>query len=408
MDGSDERAVAWLEKFQEKEYAKLRLPLPTVRSVEEVLNSLGANPFGIDREAAAKTLEELLLLGSAAPGSRYDDPLFRGLLHHVGRDLESCVAPSLNFRTPIIGYSPLSRPNAMVAFHKPSGRHVIIFQRGQFLFFNRAIAALVHACPIRPRLADAQLEDLRSSQRWTVDNIDRFYQAVPWLLEALLEAMLREPGQARVITQSVCGSDRLGIEPTTDEYEMAYALHECLTAFVLGHEYAHIVENSRVREGGWFGAVGDLSEDETIEFLRNMMSEMAADDLGVGLSLKRNMGRNFGIENSYLGITLFFDLMRFLDRCIGVLRDGQIPEETGIDSLTHPPLLTRREEAEECIARHRGDGPELERGRAVAASFRELLFGFWLLVKPLFEQWHGRNLGGELAPEHRMQVRPSL
>jgi hypothetical protein len=34
---------------------------------------------------------------------------------------------------------------AKVAFHKASGRHVIIFQRGQFLFFNRAIAALVHA-----------------------------------------------------------------------------------------------------------------------------------------------------------------------------------------------------------------------------------------------------------------------
>jgi hypothetical protein len=406
MDVADERAVSWLERFQEKEYARLGLPLPTVSSVEELLDGFGdATPFGVDKATVAKTLQGLLLRGDAAPGSRYDDALFHGLLHHIGRDSESCVDPSLDFKLPIFGSLPLSGPNAKVAFHKPSGRHVVIFQRGQFRFFSRAIAALVHASPIRPRFADAQLEDLRFSRRWA--KIERFYQAMPWLLEAILGVMLSEPGHARVITESVCGPDGLDLKPTRDEYEMAYGLHECLTAFVLGHEYGHIVENRRVRQGGSFGTVGKLSEEETFELLRNIMSEMAADDLGVGLSLKRNMGRKFGIENSYLGITLFFDLMWFLDCCLGVFRDGHIPEGTSIDSLTHPPLLTRRENAEKCIARHHREGLELERGRAVAASFQMLLLGFWSLVKPQFEEWHRRNLGSELAPEFRTPIRPS-
>jgi hypothetical protein len=412
MDAVDKQAVASLERFQEKRYAMLGLPLPTVSSVEEMLGGFGdATPFGVDKATVAKTLEGLLLRGDAAPGSRYDDALFRGLLHNIGRDLESCVEPSLNFKLPIFGSSPLSGPNAMRAFHKASGRHIVIFQRGQFLFFNRAIAALVHACPIRPRLADAALEDLQFSQRWA--EIERFYEALPWLLEAVLGVMLGKPAHARVITETVCGADRLDIEPTRDEYEMAYALHECLTAFVLGHEYGHIVENLRVREGGAFGTVGSLSEEGTLKFLQNMMSEMAADDLGIGLSLKRNMGRKFGIENSYLGITLFFDLVWFLDCCIGVLRDGQVPEGTGIDSLTtdpptHPPLLTRREAAEKCIARRSGQTADLERGSAVAGSFQMLLLGFWSLVKPQFEEWHRRNLGGELAPEFRSPLQPAL
>jgi hypothetical protein len=234
MDAADERAVAWLERFQEKEYAKLGLPLPQVPAVQEILDGLGdTTPFGVDKVTVASKLEGLLLRGDSAPGSRYDDALFRGLLHHIGRDLESCVEPSLNLKSPIFGSSPLSGPNAAVAFHKPSGRHVIIFQRGQFLFFYRAIAALVHICPIRPRLPDAPLEDLQFSQRWA--QIEKYHRALPWLLEAVLGVMLGRPSHARVITEAVYGSEGFEYEGARDEYEMAFALHECLAAFVLGH-----------------------------------------------------------------------------------------------------------------------------------------------------------------------------
>ncbi|NEH46120.1 hypothetical protein [Rhizobium leguminosarum] len=400
-------AVAWMENYQLHQYRRLGIE-PAIftgidetilnRSIEEISSSFGVKPESLRNE-----LNTTLKQGSASPGSRYDSPLFRGQLSEVAMGLERWLLKPLS-ASPLLGELPRASPNALVVFHRGSGRHIIFFQRGQQRFFARAMGALAHACSLRNPFGQYDVSKLRAVEDWSLpENI--YDRSFPWMLEAVLEAATGDGVSARAIVDEVCTPNRgthfrhyvLNVE----EKKIAYVLEDCVHAFVLGHEYGHIVGPDSYKALGHFGSLPELSEREFDDFLMSMVDEGFADEVGVGLSMRRNSVEGHGPEESYLGITLFFDLIDFLKNCVDVLKYGKIAGEDVLDSLTHPPSSTRRKAAEAVIARTNGSPLDTERGAAIAASFRELISYFWILAKPLFEQWHSRGLSDELAPEYR-------
>ena len=402
MDPDEALAVAFLEKFQTKQYAKLGLPLPQVDSEfdETSIENLGF-PTGVDTAAFLDAARFAHSAGSLAPGSRYDAPAMRGYLTEIGREIRDFITPSLNVKQPIFGLSPLLSPNACVIDHKQSGRHIIVFQRGLVPYFMEAIIALVRASPFENGFRDCPLEHLIFSEHWLP--IERMNRAVPALLLAVLNGMTGRPAECRAIVQNLYDPECLNYEPSAAQLDLAIKIQDSVSGFVLAHEYGHILAPMGLSIAGAFGKFEGFSEAETEEALRSYAEEAYADRIGTKLALARSASRRAGPECSYLGITLFFELSHLLDRCIALMRDGVIRGVDELDSLTHPPLITRKREAEEEIARMNGDPLDTERGKAISDAFASVIKLFWSTAKPLCEEWHRRNLVSDLLPEYRLR-----
>ena len=176
----------------------------------------GANILNLDANVFARNSSRILDAGKSALGSRYDEPLERGFMNALGDDLEKYIQPEVGFRKPLFGTSPLSSPNAMVFFHKPSKRHIIVFQRGLHNFFIQGILALIHGCPIRRRLASCSNEDLHFElEGCQKDNLNRAYA---WLLEATVASLTGDPLLARKMVEAVMGCELSVIPPASIEY----------------------------------------------------------------------------------------------------------------------------------------------------------------------------------------------
>lgn len=369
-DRAEVDAIAWLEEYQESAYRRLKLPMPAP-TMQPPQECYGVPP---------------------ARGSKYDDPDMRQAMFRTALEVEAGLSWKPD-APPIIGFLPFASPRAIYVDHKQSGRTILVFHRGQFEYFHRAISALIRVCPIRKRFSECTLEELSFSDAWC--DYDRYYDVMPTLVHALLGASLDVRLPVKEIVDSIFKQDRVALELDATELEMSIRLQDCLTAFVVGHEYGHSVE----RES--FVVMGHHGFDDPVAktILQNALSEGTADHVGIGLAYMRNrmMGRD--AEENHAGIMLFYVLALFLQDFVELFRDGRLTPDGSVDSPTHPPLRGRFRQAQKAIRQFEKDPSNLQRGEMLAASFFGVLSKFPVVLQPYIDNWREGGLYTQLAAE---------
>ncbi len=322
-DAETARAINALETFQLRQYQRLGLSVPKHIDADELDRHAQQFPNFLDH-SILPTLNKAIESGRGVPGSRFDDPLLRGYFHIVGTRLEKFVLPEVGLRTPIFGECPLLSPNAKVATSKIIGRPIIVVQRGLKPFLTQMIFALVHASPLRKKLTECSLEELRFTDRW--NNLSTHQVAYAWIVEALLIAILGQPGLARAIAKDMWGDLPSPFEVSPIECDIATELHEATFSFIIAHEYRQRLEQLSPWERISFGEIEGVPPPVLDQFFRNQASEIIADNTGIGLSLRRSAASGDGPEIAYLSIVLFFEIMLLFESCVRTFRDGLLPE----------------------------------------------------------------------------------
>jgi hypothetical protein len=108
--------------------------------------------------------------------------------------------------------------------------------------------------------------------------------------------------------------------------------------FVMGHEYAHVIQGHLSEEHVPHSGLGD-----DVEILPHQIGqEFEADILGLKLSIE-SMVRKHGVDASlaFFGVYLLFSAIELIDRAIDVLVPGLAPSSS--EHETHPPPDMRRE-----------------------------------------------------------------
>ncbi|MHC2842817.1 hypothetical protein [Bradyrhizobium diazoefficiens] len=397
-------AIAALEEFQVEQYRNLGIPLPEPVEQQLTPEQVQSVMPQFSHDQSRRVLEwigEGADVGQSVPGSRYDSPLERAFLHSIGRELEEVVPPDIVFPMPIYGMSPLWPPNAKVTVHLPSARPIIVVQRGLCAFFMQALRALVHASKIQRSLRECSDDELSYSLEW--ENTREFDQSLSWLTAATLSALTGRPGEANTIATTVHGNLGSSFDVPPIEFEVSTQLLNSVMGFVLAHEFGHAIETLNPSERVTFGSLKDqgISDEDFAEIMHNMWEEGAADYRGIILSVKRAALVGLGPELAYLGATLFLDLMLLLEECMHLLRDGHAPIPAAMVTLTHPPLLSRRDQVEDVISKINGNPRDTARGRLVAQSFSDLIARFRQYSHPVFLNFHHNGIPEFLLPEYR-------
>jgi hypothetical protein len=205
------------------------------------------------------------------------------------------------------------------------------------------------------------------------------------LADSIMEQYFKVPGEKF----SISLEELAAISPIVD----------ATNAFIISHEYAHA--NPAQWERHTFGP------EELLPLLRligeNAASEFDADLTGTQLALHYNAhaGRH-GPEYSCLGILLFFDLMRLQRRANETICGVQAGNEEAADSISHPPLLSRRTRVADTIKRLHGLPTYTERGFAITETFSIAIEFIWENTRPFLEHLHKSGLAQHLDPECRV------
>jgi hypothetical protein len=392
---TDRAAIEWLERFQLKEYQRLGIRAPATLTPDALFELVAKADLSA---AERRFLNETIRNPDSQPvGSRLDSPVFRAAVAGLGSELGNIFLPEARITPPIFGSFPSSTPNARAIFHKSSGRHIVVLHDGLFHFFRLATLALAHVCP-----AAEVLEDPRHDFNLS-DRVDLLFQAFPWVLEAVLGCATGKMAEAQQIAKNVCGSDYVSDTGDEGRTRLSLELRSSILAFVVGHEFGHIV----AREKPLFYSADEFFDDNVDAVNRNAMSymfrsltsEFEADAIGIDLAVRRGAKRGLSAVLSYTGIIAFFDLMLLFDRCVQMFRDGKIAEDNSISGITHPPLITRRQQVEACISRINGDPLDTEKGKRAAAICKLTTEAFWIKAKPMFKQLHEKGFSRDLVPE---------
>ncbi|MGD0706691.1 MAG: hypothetical protein ABSA02_43290 [Trebonia sp.] len=106
--------------------------------------------------------------------------------------------------------------------------------------------------------------------------------------------------------------------------------------FVVAHEYGHLMAGHLDESTARAEMLGDL---EVEAFSHSWQRELVADLLGIRLSIPIVM-QDFRLDPSpsFMGITLYFSLVDFIDRAVSVLETGRVyARKLG----SHPPASLR-------------------------------------------------------------------
>lgn len=397
-------AIRALEEFQAQQYRELGIPLPDAAerqlTPEQVQNLLPQfSPYRVER--ILEWSREASDVGLNVPGSRYDSPLERAFLHSIGRELEAVVPPDLTFKAPIYGMSPLWSPNAGVAIHIESARPIVVVQRGLCSFFMQALRAIVHASTIRKSFRECSDEELSYSMEW--ENTKKFDQSLSWLTAGTLSALTGRPGEANTIATMVHGDLGSSFDVLPVEFELSTQLLNSVMGFVLAHEFGHAIETLNPSERKTFGSLKDhgISDEDFAKIMHSMWDEGAADHSGILLSAMRAKKFGLGPELAFLGATLFIDLMLFFEECMRLVRDGHTPIPAAMVTLTHPPLLSRREQVVDVISKVYDDASDAARGKLISGSFSDLIARFRMYSHPTFLSFHNNGIPEFLLQEYK-------
>jgi len=110
------------------------------------------------------------------------------------------------------------------------------------------------------------------------------------------------------------------------------ALRHAMEIFILGHEFGHILHQHLDER--------TIHVDDKNKIILNQLQELEADNIGLTLSLTVSVNNKVGSAIGFAGADFFFGSMRFFEKCLSLLKSGEIDHENLFD--THPPFHLRK------------------------------------------------------------------
>jgi hypothetical protein len=225
---------------------------------------------------------------------------------------------------PIFGTLALGQFNAMAIRVPGTSDHIIAFQAGVFGFINLLSKAVAASFP---------LEEGDDAIRFSTDPED---------VDDLLD---RNPEPVSRFQQFVDAYVLDGDPHEAEQYlltgaptELASLLLDSAELFVMGHEYAHII-NGHLAEDALLHHAPLGTDVEVVP--RALEQEFEADTLGLELSIATMMRtRQVDVSLSFFGVYLIFSAMEVVDRAVSMLRPDIKPSSSADE--THPAPDVRR------------------------------------------------------------------
>lgn len=309
--------------------------------------------------------ELLNLLGvSPEDALHLSNPIFFPALMWSAEQIERSVGDlfgqGLEFE-PTIATLPSAPINALSVRIEAKGRHeyIVICNRGLFFFFIYLVTLLGRVLTERRGgelvvCSDGKLACELVHQNVAVQN--DFARIVGgYLLKGLTIPSKDECGQVGHLTAddpttrddayNEARDDTAALLEGRETREEYLNRHKAGTGFVdflltpvilfvMGHEYAHIVNKDKPHEGS---NVEDLMQ-------RNHQQEYSADWLGLNLMLQAQCVRgNVKPWLSYWGADFFFTACMILEQGANIFNYGMEKPHVTAGSITHPLFTTRRE-----------------------------------------------------------------
>lgn len=305
--------------------------------------------------------------------SPYEDPSWYAMLLRFASDIEA-AAGILNLAIksqPVLGTLPLAAVNARTILIPKLSEHIVILEKGLFLFALLLSKAVARAFPI--------VESLDGKVEFSLD-IDRIKQRVD-----------TDPSIVGRFAEVVVAYATTGDPGSAPQYFLEEPIYQRLSEIlrngmelsVLGHEYGHVIAEHLS------GATPKTSlsqgmEPEALGF--SWAQEIQADVHGIRLAtIAMTEIHGESPELSYAGSELMFTAIDIMDRATSLLAYG---DEYLSTIGSHPPPSMRRSMVRAVMMK---ELEEADRLIAHAEKFEMVVEILWENAAPLLSAIHRRG-----------------
>ena len=234
---------------------------------------------------------------------------------------------------PIISTIHSGDINAIIINFKKLDEYVILFDDGLFLFFydfSRIIGKLMQYQMHEDEMGffcDTDVEKVRNNLE-----SDTIYKE---MFIDLIDAYLIK-GDARHFNS---------LSLQADEVMGLYLYSDAIRLFIMGHEYAHIINNHFNQECNKKTIQTENREiEELYEIFYDWVQELKADQTGLELMMNTMLVKHkIDFSLSYGAAEIYFNICEVIERCKEILMYGEISKNRQNSKRdTHPPTFERK------------------------------------------------------------------
>lgn len=255
--------------------------------------------------------------------SRYQNPNWANLLSVLLKELKPAVSSRYgshaNFTTNILfGTLPIGQVNGFAVNIDQSDYKLIILSEGVFGFFHLLTKAIGGLFCVPGSPGTMMPDKLKIMQVLDYSGIvwDRVFDLV------MAYAVYQDPYRAKQYA-----------DPENTDCKMRDYLRNAVEIFIMGHEFGHIIH-------GHLGS-RKIEHGNANEIILNQLQEFEADNIGLNLSMDVAVNKNIGTAIGFAGADFFLSSMHFFEKCLSLLKNGEVIDITNVYG-THPPFKLRR------------------------------------------------------------------
>lgn len=379
VDPEYEVAIAWLSDIQEKIYGALNIDPEEYNGdnvisddTQDYLKNL-QKELKLSSEYMDNFYDELVKMREAVP-TKFENPAWYAVLTDFAGSIEKALAAQLERSQikPLFGTVPTGRVNGFAARVPNTRYRVILLEDGLFGFANLMCKAIAMAFPEKPGEQGGRVSV--STDRREIETVLRTNKEIPARFFDALASYLVEghPNMAEPYTA-----------PRTAMIT-ADCLRNSMEAFVVAHEYGHLVAGHLDDAADQRKAVADLDVDA---ISTNHRQEFEADFIGLHAMLSVMNERGYDLSLSFWGADAFFGCIDVVEKAVSVLAYG---EERPWAADTHPPTPERRAFLRAYIAENAKDDAKTncEAALQLASHVEFIIDSLWSMIHPALVAMH--------------------
>ncbi len=360
------KAQQYLLELQEKTYSRMGMSLEDVQKKaqdpnggeEEIMKEyLEQNtdffPADVISKMKANMKQRLEDVAKIEVPTPYEDPSHYQFILGLAHDIEEAARvlrleehSSLNYVRPIFGTLPTGKVNAMTIAVPSSDDYLVVFESELFTFCYLVCKAIAQTISYKS-LKDSFV--FSTKQRDMNEMITRNKKITERFQEVIVGYLAYgRPSVARPYLLE---------EPY---FTTAMMILRSMELFILGHEYAHIL-NGHLKKSNMVAAT--VGGQEINEVSWSWEQELAADRWGLQLMLVAiRLKWGFDAALSYWGADFFFTCFDILERGKSILRTGKEDwywsgGKKHEAARSHPPAKVRQDQIRQEIRKQFGEGP---------------------------------------------------
>jgi hypothetical protein len=393
LDDHDLRSASGRAETIPPEHLKIGANTQLTRAIDEGARLLGGlRSFGIQLPTGAQDRYEYMLL------ARYIEEL------RQAADKFDATMPS----NVLFGSLPIGSPIAQSVRVPRTDYYLVIFNSGLFGYLYQLGRIIATCIPyeITGRKVAYRLypADIKAGFRRSTD------ESVPYLTPGAAAAELFKLLRVTVAQGTPWASRPFEVQPHL--MPMAETFVDASYAFVVGHEYGHLVNGDLDHAVTVGGSLGPASSSDLVDHSWN--DEISADFVGLQAAMAACISRRQPTNSAYFGAHVYL-------RGIGMLFDAIAlaagREEGALDGQLWPPLSRRRQALRDGLEAYlSGDAAEfLPREMGVAEAVETIMDTLWsqcrnriagdgMKVHPLWQHLLRETAG---ARGHAAMLRPA-